>query len=252
MPNAVWKADLRRGAAPRSDRGRARAARLAGLSTSWRGLPRRSTPSTASTRRAWDVHHGDGTNDIFRTSDAVPVRQHPSVRHPSRDGPLHDVSSVAGEGFSVNHRCRRAPRGRVGIAARARRRARRFGGGYARGAAGDEPPEMVPHFLTARAASNIGYCRTGGRGCATSHPTTAVRKPGVALQSPARRRGAHARRGWPHTPVRASTLLRWGRDGSGCGQRRHGNATPAVTARPWHRRRRPRWPPRPSRRRRPA
>jgi hypothetical protein len=36
--------------------------------------------------------------------------------------------------------------------------ARRFGGGYARGVAGDEPPEMVaPHFLTARAASHVGH-----------------------------------------------------------------------------------------------
>jgi acetoin utilization deacetylase AcuC-like enzyme len=50
----------------------------------------------------WDVHHGDGTNDIFRTSDAVLVASiHQSGIYPGT-GPLHDVGSRAGEGFSIN------------------------------------------------------------------------------------------------------------------------------------------------------
>jgi acetoin utilization deacetylase AcuC-like enzyme len=50
----------------------------------------------------WDVHHGDGTNDIFRTSDAVLFASiHQSGTFPGT-GPLHDVGSGAGEGFSIN------------------------------------------------------------------------------------------------------------------------------------------------------
>jgi acetoin utilization deacetylase AcuC-like enzyme len=47
------------------------------------------------------VHHGDGTNDIFRTSDAVFASIHQSGTFPGT-GPLHDVGSGAGEGFSIN------------------------------------------------------------------------------------------------------------------------------------------------------
>jgi hypothetical protein len=150
---------------------------LGGLSTSWRSLPRRSTPSTASTRRDWDAHHGDGTNDIFRTSDAVPVRQHPSVRHPSWDGTAASCEQRGGRGLldqpPVPARSARTRGYRCSSTSPCPPLRWRL---YARGAAGDEPPEMVaPHFLTARAASHIGYCRAGGRGCATSHTTTAVR-----------------------------------------------------------------------------
>ena len=50
----------------------------------------------------WDVHHGDGTNDIFRTSDEVLFASiHQSGIYPGT-GPLHDVGSRAGEGFSIN------------------------------------------------------------------------------------------------------------------------------------------------------
>jgi acetoin utilization deacetylase AcuC-like enzyme len=50
----------------------------------------------------WDVHHGDGTDDIFRTSDAVLFASiHQSGTFPGT-GPLHDVGSGAGEGFSIN------------------------------------------------------------------------------------------------------------------------------------------------------
>ena len=50
----------------------------------------------------WDVHHGDGTNDIFRTSDAVLFASiHQSDLFPGT-GPLHDAGSRAGEGFSIN------------------------------------------------------------------------------------------------------------------------------------------------------
>jgi acetoin utilization deacetylase AcuC-like enzyme len=50
----------------------------------------------------WDVHHGDGTNDIFRTSDAVLFASiHQSGIFPGT-GQLQDVGSRAGEGFSIN------------------------------------------------------------------------------------------------------------------------------------------------------
>ena len=50
----------------------------------------------------WDVHHGDGTNDIFRSSDAVLFASiHQSGIFPGT-GQLQDVGSRAGEGFSIN------------------------------------------------------------------------------------------------------------------------------------------------------
>jgi acetoin utilization deacetylase AcuC-like enzyme len=50
----------------------------------------------------WDVHHGDGTHDILRTSDAVLFASiHQGGIYPGT-GPLHDVGSRAGVGFSIN------------------------------------------------------------------------------------------------------------------------------------------------------
>ena len=50
----------------------------------------------------WDVHHGNGTNDIFRASDAVLFASiHQSGSFPGT-GPLRDAGSRAGEGFSIN------------------------------------------------------------------------------------------------------------------------------------------------------
>jgi acetoin utilization deacetylase AcuC-like enzyme len=50
----------------------------------------------------WDVHHGNGTNDIFHTrSDVLYVSIHQSPLYPG-SGPLRDVGSGAGEGFTVN------------------------------------------------------------------------------------------------------------------------------------------------------
>lgn len=50
----------------------------------------------------WDVHHGDGTNDIFRATDAVLFASiHESRAFPGT-GPLEDVGVRAGEGFSIN------------------------------------------------------------------------------------------------------------------------------------------------------
>jgi acetoin utilization deacetylase AcuC-like enzyme len=50
----------------------------------------------------WDVHHGNGTNDIFRSSDAVLYASiHQSGLFPGT-GPLLDVGSGAGKGFSIN------------------------------------------------------------------------------------------------------------------------------------------------------
>jgi acetoin utilization deacetylase AcuC-like enzyme len=50
----------------------------------------------------WDVHHGNGTNDIFHTSDQVLfVSIHQWPLYPGT-GSGHDVGSGAGEGYTVN------------------------------------------------------------------------------------------------------------------------------------------------------
>jgi acetoin utilization deacetylase AcuC-like enzyme len=50
----------------------------------------------------WDVHHGNGTNDIFHSSaDVLFASIHQSPLYPGT-GPLSDVGSGAGEGFSLN------------------------------------------------------------------------------------------------------------------------------------------------------
>jgi acetoin utilization deacetylase AcuC-like enzyme len=50
----------------------------------------------------WDVHHGNGTNDIFHESDQVLfVSIHQSQLYPGT-GPSNDVGSGPGRGFTVN------------------------------------------------------------------------------------------------------------------------------------------------------
>ena len=50
----------------------------------------------------WDVHHGNGTNDIFHSrSDVLFASIHQSPLYPGT-GALHDTGSGAGEGFSLN------------------------------------------------------------------------------------------------------------------------------------------------------
>ena len=50
----------------------------------------------------WDVHHGNGTNDIFHADDDVLfVSIHESPLYPGT-GPAHDVGSGGGEGYTVN------------------------------------------------------------------------------------------------------------------------------------------------------
>jgi acetoin utilization deacetylase AcuC-like enzyme len=50
----------------------------------------------------WDVHHGNGTNDIFHESDEVLfVSIHQSPLYPGT-GPASDVGSGPGRGFTVN------------------------------------------------------------------------------------------------------------------------------------------------------
>jgi acetoin utilization deacetylase AcuC-like enzyme len=50
----------------------------------------------------WDVHHGNGTNDIFHASDSVLyVSIHQSPLYPGT-GPFSDVGSGPGEGYTVN------------------------------------------------------------------------------------------------------------------------------------------------------
>jgi acetoin utilization deacetylase AcuC-like enzyme len=50
----------------------------------------------------WDVHHGNGTNDIFHATDQVLfVSIHESPLYPGT-GPASDIGSGAGEGYTVN------------------------------------------------------------------------------------------------------------------------------------------------------
>jgi len=50
----------------------------------------------------WDVHHGNGTNDIFHSSERVLfVSVHQSPLYPGT-GPAEDVGEGAGEGYTVN------------------------------------------------------------------------------------------------------------------------------------------------------
>jgi acetoin utilization deacetylase AcuC-like enzyme len=50
----------------------------------------------------WDVHHGNGTNEIFHSRDDVLFASiHESPLYPGT-GPLSDVGSGMGEGFSLN------------------------------------------------------------------------------------------------------------------------------------------------------
>jgi len=50
----------------------------------------------------WDVHHGDGTNDIFRDTDAVLYASiHQSGSFPGT-GSIADAGTRAGDGYSIN------------------------------------------------------------------------------------------------------------------------------------------------------
>jgi acetoin utilization deacetylase AcuC-like enzyme len=50
----------------------------------------------------WDVHHGNGTNDIFHATDQVLfISIHESPLYPGT-GPATDVGSGAGQGYTVN------------------------------------------------------------------------------------------------------------------------------------------------------
>jgi acetoin utilization deacetylase AcuC-like enzyme len=50
----------------------------------------------------WDVHHGNGTAEAFRTrADVLFASLHQSPLYPGT-GPLEDVGSGAGEGFTIN------------------------------------------------------------------------------------------------------------------------------------------------------
>jgi acetoin utilization deacetylase AcuC-like enzyme len=50
----------------------------------------------------WDVHHGNGTNDLFHARrDVLYVSIHQSPLYPG-SGPLRDVGSGDGEGYTVN------------------------------------------------------------------------------------------------------------------------------------------------------
>src|SRR2546423_13697501 len=50
----------------------------------------------------WDVHHGNGTNDIFHTSaEGLFTSIHQSPLYPGT-GPLSDSGSGEGEGYTIN------------------------------------------------------------------------------------------------------------------------------------------------------
>jgi acetoin utilization deacetylase AcuC-like enzyme len=50
----------------------------------------------------WDVHHGNGTNDIFHGSrEVLYISIHQSPLYPGT-GPLHDVGSGTGLGYTIN------------------------------------------------------------------------------------------------------------------------------------------------------
>ena len=50
----------------------------------------------------WDVHHGNGTAELFRTrSDVLFASMHQSPLYPG-SGPLSDAGSGAGEGYTIN------------------------------------------------------------------------------------------------------------------------------------------------------
>ena len=50
----------------------------------------------------WDVHHGNGTNDIFHaTPTCSSCRIHESPLYPGT-GPASDAGSGPGEGYTVN------------------------------------------------------------------------------------------------------------------------------------------------------
>jgi acetoin utilization deacetylase AcuC-like enzyme len=50
----------------------------------------------------WDVHHGNGTNDIFHASrEVLYISIHQSPLYPGT-GPLHDVGSGDAEGYTIN------------------------------------------------------------------------------------------------------------------------------------------------------
>ncbi len=50
----------------------------------------------------WDVHHGNGTAEIFRErADVLFASLHQSPLYPGT-GPLHDAGSGAGEGYTIN------------------------------------------------------------------------------------------------------------------------------------------------------
>jgi acetoin utilization deacetylase AcuC-like enzyme len=50
----------------------------------------------------WDVHHGNGTNDVFHETSAVLFASiHQSPLYPGT-GPLRDVGSGEGEGYTIN------------------------------------------------------------------------------------------------------------------------------------------------------
>lgn len=50
----------------------------------------------------WDVHHGDGTNDIFRATDAVLYASIHQAQIFPGTGQLQDAGVRAGEGYSIN------------------------------------------------------------------------------------------------------------------------------------------------------
>ena len=119
-----------------------------------------SPPATRSTELGaarvlildWDVHHGDGTHDLFRASDAVLFASIHQERIFPGTGPLHDVGARAGLGFSINLPVpKHSDEYDLGLAGGAHRRAR--GRGVRPGPDPRSPPATTPMPTTRRAAA---------------------------------------------------------------------------------------------------
>ena len=109
----------------------------------------------------WDAHHGDGTNDIFRATNAVLFASiHQSGAFPGT-GQITDAGALGGEDYSINLPVQKGSYEDAWFS---------MLGGYALDAlgasvcatmealAGDQPPDSVaPDFFTCRAASRIGF-----------------------------------------------------------------------------------------------
>ena len=119
----------------------------------------------------WDVHHGNGTNDIFHASRRRALREHPPVAALSRHRPAVRHRLRAGRASRSTSRCRRVRRARPGcrwFSTWSRRR--RASSGRARPRVGRlrRAPRRPAGVMRARGRV---LRRDGGDACASSRPS---------------------------------------------------------------------------------